>query len=417
MADPATVARRLRERGAEIEQAIFGRVRTLAPDSSDSRDADYLSGLRSAVAAAIEFGLRGLERGEGGPAAIPAETLAQARRAARSGVTLDAVLRRYLAGHTLLWDYVMEEADRAALAGPASGLREMLRIQAALLDRIVAAVTREHLAELRRAGRSSEQRLLERVRMLLAGECAESAVLGYRLEAAHLAVIVKGAGCHEALRELAQRLDRELLSVRRDEETVWGWLGGREPPRMVDVEAAVLVVARGDGAAGASGGRACAAPGSAERCSTPLVLRFAVGEPGRGLEGWRFTHRQAQAALLVALRQAQTLTRYADVALLASALNDDLLSSSLSAMYLAPLQDVRHGPALRETLGAYLAAERNASAAAAALGVARNTVDNRLRAIEEQLGRPLQRAPAELEVALRLHDLESSDTAFSIQRR
>ncbi|MGN6372273.1 MAG: PucR family transcriptional regulator [Solirubrobacteraceae bacterium] len=416
MANAATVARRLRERGAEIEQAIFVRVRELVSDSSDDNDAEYLSGLRSAVAAAIEFGLSGLEQGLGHPASIPAETLMQARLAARSGVSLDAVLRRYLVGHALLWDYVMEEADRAALAGPGSGLREMLRIQAVLLDRIVAGVAREHLAELRRAGRSREQRLLEDVRMLLAGECAQSTVLGYRLQAEHLAVIVKGPNCRDALRELAHRLDRELLSVPRDDETVWGWLGGREALRMGDVEAAVVVVA-GTSAGGGTRQQAGEATSSAERRSSPWALRFAVGEPMQGLEGWRFTHRQAQAALLVALRQSQTLTRYADVALLAAALNDDLLYSSLCAMYLAPLQDMRHGPALCETLGAYLAAERNVSATAAALGVARNTVDNRLRMIEERLGRSLQRSPAELEVALRLHDLEFSDTASTSTRR
>src|SRR5665213_761206 len=58
---------------------------------------------------------------------------------------------------------------------------------------------------------------------------------------------------------------------------------------------------------------------------------FAVGEPGAGVDGWRLTHRQAQAALLVALRRpgGPRLTRYVDVALLASALRDDVLTSSL----------------------------------------------------------------------------------------
>jgi hypothetical protein len=408
MTDAGTIARRLRKRGSEIEQTIYARVRALESDSCDERDVDYLSGLRPAVAAAIEFGLRGLEHSGERPLAMPAETLAQARRAARGGASLDTVLRQYVVGHALLWDYAMEEADRAGLAGPDGGLRELFRVQAALLDRLVSGVVREYLGELRRAGRSREQQLLERVRLLLAGERIESAVLDYRLQGAHLALIVKGYGGRAALRELAQSLDRELLSVSPDKETVWGWLGGREALRMRDVEDALAAAAGGGDCFTGGGPRTDGRPSPSEFGAEPPGLRFAVGEPGHGLEGWRFTHRQAQAALLVALRRPQVVTRYADVALLAAALNDDLLADSLSAMYVTPLRDARSGgPALCETLGAYLAADRNTSATAAALGVARNTVDNRLRAIEERIGRPLQRAPAELEVALRLHDLQA----------
>ncbi|MGN6372189.1 MAG: helix-turn-helix domain-containing protein [Solirubrobacteraceae bacterium] len=96
------------------------------------------------------------------------------------------------------------------------------------------------------------------------------------------------------------------------------------------------------------------------------------------------------------------------MALLAAALRDDTLARSLREIYLSPLEDSRDGGAvLRETLRAYLAAERNASSAAAALGVARNTVDYRLRAIEKRLGRSLQRFTAELEVALALKEIDA----------
>jgi DNA-binding PucR family transcriptional regulator len=145
-------------------------------------------------------------------------------------------------------------------------------------------------------------------------------------------------------------------------------------------------------------------------------VMFALGEPARGIEGWRQTHRQAQAALVVALRRSGiqsptqektvTVTRYADVALLATALKDELLARALIDTYIAPLEDPRGGdPVLCETLRAYLAAERSVSSTAAALGVVRKTVENRLRAIEEKLGRSLHPCPVELEVALRLDEL------------
>jgi DNA-binding PucR family transcriptional regulator len=60
---------------------------------------------------------------------------------------------------------------------------------------------------------------------------------------------------------------------------------------------------------------------------------------------------------------------------------------------------------LRETVRAYLAAERNATSAAAALGVARHTVESRIRRAEGQLGRLLPACVAEIEVALRLDEL------------
>jgi hypothetical protein len=386
------VVRRLRARQGEIERAIFARVREVVPAPAD--DAEYLEGLRAAVAGAVEFCLVGLERGDGFSAEIPAQAVAQAQRAARSGVSLDAVLRRYIVGNALICDYIMQECDAVELRGRVSG-RELLRAQSAQLDRLVIGVTREHVAELQRAGRSREQRLLERVRMLLAGEDPAGGValgafdvdLGYRLEGEHLGVIARGAGAQEAMRELAGQLDRRLLSVTPGEGTVWAWLGGQRELQMSAVQRH-LSVARSDRPVGGD-------------------VWLAAGEPAWGLVGWRSTHRQAQAALLVAARRPRVLTRYGDVALLATALRDEALARTLIEVYLVPLEDSRDGGlVLRETLRAYFAAERNASSAAVALGVARSTVENRLQTIEQRLGRALGSCLAELEVATHLDELD-----------
>lgn len=101
------------------------------------------------------------------------------------------------------------------------------------------------------------------------------------------------------------------------------------------------------------------------------------------------------------------MTHYADVALLASVLRDEMLARSLIEIYLAPLECQRDGGRmLRDTLRAYLAAGRNASSAAAALGVARNTLESRLRTIEQSLTLPLSACLSELEVALRFEELD-----------
>jgi DNA-binding PucR family transcriptional regulator len=103
------------------------------------------------------------------------------------------------------------------------------------------------------------------------------------------------------------------------------------------------------------------------------------------------------------------VVRYADVALIASALQDDLLTESLHQQYLAPLEHERDGgEVLRQTLRAYFDADRNISAAAGALGANRNTVSNRLRSVEARIGRPLNACATELESALRLSELGRS---------
>src|SRR5580698_5770254 len=72
----AMVVRRLRARQREIEQAIFAGVREAVPEPEDRSDTEYVQGLRTAVAAAIEFGFAGLERGAEPAREIPPEAVA-----------------------------------------------------------------------------------------------------------------------------------------------------------------------------------------------------------------------------------------------------------------------------------------------------------------------------------------------------
>jgi hypothetical protein len=268
------------------------------------------------------------------------------------------------------------------------GLREMSRAQTALLDHLVIGVTREHVTELQRAGCSREQRVLERVRILLAGDYPDTGMvpggadpeLDYDLDDEHVGVIALGAGGDAAMRGVANRLQRPLLCVARERGIVWAWLGGRRVLPVDEVEQACAEQATGD-------------------------VRFVLGESASGLEGWRLTHRQAQAALLVAQRKPQHVTRYGDVALVAAALGDEALGRSLVEVYLSPLMNTRGGEVLLQSLRAYLGAGCSVSSAAAVLGVARKTVEGRLRAIEEKLDRTLHPCPAELEVALLLDEL------------
>lgn len=381
----AELAARLQERHPEIEQAILTRVHAVA-DPKDL-DPDYADGLRAAVAATIDFGLSAIESGET-HSPLPPAILAQARMAAHAEVSLDTVLRRCFAGHALLGDILIEEAEQCGLQGTA--LQGLLRTQATIFDRLLAAVSEEHGREVAGHNRIPERRRLERIKRLLAGELIDTTDFSYDFNGFHLGMIAIGAGTDEALRDLSTSFDRRVLLVPRDERTTWAWLGGR---RDIDCEVLHRYVDE----------------------NWPDRLTLALGESAQGLTGWRLTHRQAQAALLIPLRSSLSVARYGDVAILASILQDDLLATSLRELYLAPLAQERDvGAALRETLRAYFASGRHISSTAAVLGTSRQTVAKRLSIVEGRLHRPLDDCGVELEAALRLEDLDApSESAGS----
>jgi hypothetical protein len=372
----AELSRRLEARREEIEAAVMTRVYSV----SDTKDLDptYAEGLKAAVAAAVDYGLVAIELGEERSSPPPPILLAQARMAARNGIGLDTVLRRYFAGHALLGDFLVEEAEGGRLLRGAA-LQKLLRTQAALFDRLIAAISEQHGMEFQELQLDSSAR--RRIEQLLNGELVDTTDLLYDFDGHHLGVVAQGVEAKDAISALAARLDRRLLCVQYDRDTLWVWLGGRGATEPEDLDRALTEIKLG-------------------RAS------LALGEQGHGLSGWRLSHRQARAALSIALRGLKPIVRYAEVALLASILQDDLVAESLYEIYLMPLEDKREGgETLRETLRAYFVAERNAASTAAALGVTRQTVNNRLRTAEHRLGRPLRACASELEAALRLDDL------------
>ncbi|HWO16384.1 MAG TPA: helix-turn-helix domain-containing protein [Solirubrobacterales bacterium] len=351
------------------------------PDPHDGADPTYLLNLKRDVRPAVlEYAIDVIELGERRAPGIPPVILAAARLAARSGIALDILLRRYSAGMAMFGDVLAEEAERAEVSP--STLRRLLRRQATVSDRFLKAASEEYDREAKSRPTTTAEWRREYVKGLLAGQRPSGEVeLDYDLDGHHLGLMARGEGADEVMRELAKRLDRRLLAGRREEEPVWAcWLGGRRP---LAAEEALRVL--GD--------------------TLPDSLIVTVGEPGERLSGWRLSHRQAKAALPIAERQGQSIVRYADVVLQASILRDDLVTASLHQLYLEPLERARDGGKVaRETLRAYFATERNISSTAAALGVDRRTVTNRIRAIEDLFGRPLKDYAMDLEIALRIAD-------------
>lgn len=370
----------LRAHRDEIAQAIYARIQEAVPDTAGGRDPTYDAGVRAAVTAVLDYCLAAIEYGPAWSAPIPVEATAQARGAARAGVSVGTVLRRYFVGYRRLGELAAEETARLSLASNEAVLHHIRSTQDALLEHLNAAVEHEYDQERERMVCSPEQRRVELVCRLLDGETAsrsELADLGYRFDAWHVGLIATGSRARAALENL--KADRQLLPVPHSEETVWAWLGGRR--RLTQADMGCIHVDREPG------------------------VSLAIGEPATGIEGWRQTHQQAQQALQVAVTGPQTRIRYADIALLTPWLEAPDRGRALVELYLSPLDNQKDGGAgARQTLRAYLETDRNVSSAARRLGINRRTLTNRLNNIEESLGYKLDVRKSELEVALRLHD-------------
>ena len=368
---------RLAARRAEIEQTLRTRIYAIAEVVEN--DLEYQEGLRNAVSIALDYGLTAIETGEARAPPVPVPLLTQARLAARVGVRLNAVLRRYVAGYTLLDDYLAREANATGLS--LAKLNHIVRQQAIVFDRLLAKVSLEYEREPEQSSGSAERYRRKRILGLVAGEPLDTSDLPYDFEGAHLGAIASGSHSAEAIRLLFDPSDARLLLVRPDENTAWGWVGAHHPDQLK---------------------RACCL--TLDPTAVPGGVVLAIGELTTGLDGWHLTHRQARAALPVAHRTPERFVRYRDVALLTSILKDETLAASLQQIFLAPLElGSDKGTTLRSTLEAYVAADRSTSVTAAALGVTRQTIRNRLAAVEERLGRSLKGCMAEVEAALLLH--------------
>lgn len=365
---------RLLERRGEIEQAFLARTFAIS-DPADVPDPAYVAGLRAAISAALDFALEGLESGGRRLPSPPVVLLTQARFAARSGIGLDVVLRRYFAGYTLLTDFLVEEAERDG-SSQGAVLKAQLRLGSAIFDRLVSTVTEEYVRESPVLPASSEQVRVEQIQRLLDGELVDLTLLDYDFEAWHVALVVSGERFGEALSGVASELDCRLLAVSRPAGVIWAWLGRRRPPDPAAVQARLTA-------------------------AFPTGGAVSMGEPAGGLVGWRLSHRQAAAALPIAARHRAAVVRYADFALLAATFGDGLLADSLQQLYIAPLErDRDRGKVLIETLRAYFAASHNVSATAAALRISRQAVTSRLRNVEARIGRAIGECVGELETAL-----------------
>jgi len=386
----AALAPRLAELSADIYRLIVQEIPQLG------RDTRILTLLEASVDENVATVLHILEHGiDLEQVHAPAAAGEYARRLAQRGVPVVALLRAYRIGSARFQDWCLQELSRHtddAAVVSAAGLR-IAGTTNAYIDLVSEEIVSGYEAEKENWLRNQSVARAARVRALLRSEpvdvTASEAILGYRLRQHHLGVVTwtTKAGTGGETLGLLERATAEVsaaagcdgrpIFLPQDESAAWAWLplGTRSEVTLADLS--------GVGA--------------------PLV-RFALGEPGLGVAGFRRTHRQALSAQAVAVAAGPSgppVTSFAEVAPLA------LMSGSLEllrnwvAETLGPLAaDDEHNARLRDTLQVFLQENGSYKATAERLTLHKNTVQYRVRKAEESLKRPIAGDRLHVELAL-----------------
>ena len=354
--------------------------RYLRSEMGTGLDAENAAGLRIAASEAVTVIQKRLGEGDIWSSELPPGLAVPIHYMAREGWSLDRVLRGFTLVTAALVEFVVEKLGE--LERPEEAVRYMANMRSLNDDRMMASFAAEYEKEIERLRQAPSRHVSERIESLLESGSADFADLDYRLEDWHVGLVVMGPKAELESRRLAEKLGCQHLSLPRPSDVIWAWLGSPRPVTFAKLGNAVAT------------------------CGDPLAVT--AGEPRRGIDGWRLSHREARGATIVGALTGIRLTRYSDVPLLASCLVNEVAGRSLLDRYLEPLSVRRDGDALRATLRAYLDRDCNAASAAAALGVDRHTVQRRLRRIEESIGEPVASRRAELDVALRLEGLTAT---------
>jgi hypothetical protein len=366
---------------------MLGRMREEVPDF----DVASRPELRGAEEASIHANLSAVVQALGSdrqpPSPPPSEAVEEARVTARAGVPLESLIHTYRVGHAVVWEQAIDRLEEMAFDPPTKHAARAIgsRYLFEYVDAISLLITKEYMAERDRIMRTGIQRRVQLVRDVLAGATVGAPDLGYDLDAEHVALVVDGPDADAYLEELRKATRRSMLTVAVSDDVVWAWLGSRT----------VLAADFWKKVA---------------EMPPPGGTTVAFGAPCWGADGFREGHAQAQAAHGVALRTAQPLVRYSDVALEATLMSDGDAARRFVAHELGPLAgDDERAASHRATLEAYLGTGMNASAASAMLKVSDRTIAYRIRRAEEILGCTVTSRSAELAAALRLRRIYGKD--------
>ena len=299
--------------------------------------------------------------------------LAVARDLVRRGLN-ESTLDAYRVGQGValrLWTQIA-----FTLTADLGELRELLDVTgrsiSAFVDDTVAAISEQMAREREALTQGTHAERLEVVSLLLDGapiprERAEHR-LGYRLTGPHTAAVVWSEDPDAGLGALDRAADQVCaaadgeqrpLTVLAAAATRWVWLHGRPDPARLHAGPAV--------------------PG----------VRIALGSTAPGVDGFRRSHLDALTVqrMLARLASPQRLATHEQVELVALLTSDPERAEHFVRRTLGGLEAA--GPELIEAVREFVAAECNATRAAARIPTHRNTLLRRLARADQLLPRPL----------------------------
>lgn len=319
-----------------------------------------------------------------------AEVVQSTRMLVQVGLSLEAVMKAYRIGsHYWIdrWAYAVtrfSSSDEVSVRATTEGISFLL----SWIELVTELLAKEYRAEAARLALERSFARADDVRRILTDTevdvASASSKLGYRLTGGHIALVLRSSGDHSdseaVLGEAVSKLARAVgtarpLAAHVDMSTTWCWIS-------------------------------CSGDGDIRVPLPAGSVIVAQGRPGRGIDGFRRSHREALDALRVAELVGSgpgTVTFYEDVDIAVLCSADPPMLHKFISDELGPLAAKGERTRIqRRTLEAFLAANSNYRAAAASLDIHHNTVRYRIDQIEHALGHSLADRRLSLELALHL---------------
>ena len=311
--------------------------------------------------------------GERVPANLEDAPLSIARDLVRRGLN-ESVLDAYRSGQAVALRRWMQIC--LSLTADPGELRELLDVScrsiSAFIDDTLAAITDQIARERAELTQGTHADRRETVSLLLDGAPILAARaeqrLAYRLTGEHTAAIVwsddpqADLGALDRAADLiaASADDSRPLTVLASAATRWVWVHGR--PETTPLRTAI---------------------------SAEPTARAALGSTAAGMDGFRRSHLDALTVqrMLARLRSPQQLATHDEVNLVALLTSEPYDAEDFVRRTLGQLEHA--GTEITEAVRAYIAAQCNASLAAAKLYTHRNTLLRRLGRADQLLPRPL----------------------------
>ncbi|MEV5003760.1 PucR family transcriptional regulator [Nocardioides sp. LML1-1-1.1] len=253
------------------------------------------------------------------------------------------------------------------------------------LDALQLAVLAEHAQERDSLSQATQRRRQDLVRRVLDTPSADldeaGRQLGYNLRGTHTALLTwptPDADDDTAASTFARRLQQRAgaLLVEGGARETWVWLPGGEAAAVIE--------------------------------TPPPGVQIAVGRTLPGADGFRLSHRHAQACRRLAphLRDSPAVVQFDDHDVVALLVTDDVIT--LAAFARAALgglgDDTALARRLRDSVRSYYEHDQRIGPAAAALQIHANTLRYRLQQAEDIVGHPLGSDRLRIELALLVRD-------------